>query len=429
MIAAWMLYSLFAGCALTAAAAACDRLAFLSRRPRRFIWLVAMIATTCWPVVSLVRTAFAPLGDTDPGSLIGGMHRVSSFVVATPGWEMPPHWSYGLLVMWALVSSVLLARLALAIWYIRRRQAAWLTTEVDGVRVRVAPDAGPAVVGLFRMDVVLPEWVLQMEVPLRALVLRHEAEHRDSRDPYLLLVATFLTAIIPWNVALWFQARRLRLVIEIDCDSRVLNAYPGQREYAFLLLTIAQRRAGATRRLVPGLSEPISNLERRIAAMHATPTLSRSRAICLSIAATIAFAVACAVDKPESTDASSRNPLASNRAGSVTASAHSMEPATTGFFEFQVDTPATMRESVSPRYPSAMKASGVSGEVLAQYVVDENGRVEMPTFKVLKSTGPEFTAAVKEVLPSWRLNPAVIHGRKVRQLVQQAFQFSPPPRT
>jgi TonB family protein len=428
LIAAWMLFSLFTGCALTAAAAACDRLASLSRRPRRFIWFAAMIATICWPLISLIRSAFAPVGDTDPGSLIGGTHRLSSFAVTTPGWEMPAQWSFGLLVAWALVSSVLLARLALAIWYIRRRQAAWRTTDIDGVSVRVAADAGPAVVGFSPMEVVLPEWVLEMEFPLRALVLRHETEHRASGDPFLLLAATLVTALIPWNVTLWFQARRLRLVIEIDCDARVLTAHPGERQYAFLLLTIAQRRAGTRQRLVPALSEPISNLERRIAAMHATPRLSRFRAVCLSIAAAAALAIACAVDKPDSIDASNRT-SPSNRTRSVTSSSQSLVPATTTFFEFQVDTPATLRESAAPRYPSAMKAAGISGEVSAQYVVDETGRIEMPTFKVLKSSGPEFTAAVKEVLPSWRLNPASIHGKKVKQLVQQAFEFGHPPRS
>jgi len=130
-----------------------------------------MIATIGWPVISFIRAAFAPLRDTDTGSLIGGTHRLSSFAVTTPGWEMPAQWSFGLLVAWALVSSVLLTRLGLAIWYIRRRHAAWRTTEIDGVSVRVAPDAGPAVVGFSPMDVVLPEWVLEMELPLRALVL------------------------------------------------------------------------------------------------------------------------------------------------------------------------------------------------------------------------------------------------------------------
>lgn len=102
-------------------------------------------------------------------------------------------------------------------------------------------------------------------------------------------------------------------------------------------------------------------------------------------------------------------------------------PATTTFFEYQVDKPATLRASVKPRYPAALKSSGLSGEVWAQFVVDETGRVDMRTFKSLKSPAPEFTAAVKEVLPAWRLDPAIRQGRKVKQLVEQAFVFGLPP--
>lgn len=410
MIAAWMLFSLVTGCALTAAAAAADRLAYLSQRPRRFIWLTALVATACWPVISLIRTALAPLRDSpmgDPTSLLGGVHRLSSFAVTTPMREIAPHWNLALLVAWALLSSVLMARLAVAIWYIRRRQATWRTTEIDGMGVHLAPDAGPAVVGLYPMRVVLPEWVLEMERPLRALVLRHEAEHRAARDPYLLLVATLMTALIPWNVALWLQARRLRLVIEVDCDARVLRAHPRRRQYALLLLTIAQRRAGMTHRLAPGLSEPTSNLERRITAMRTTPTLSLFRIVCFSVTGATAFALACAVDTPESSDR--------------------LNAAAPTFFEFQVDKPVVLRESVHPRYPAALKSAGIGGEVWAQYVVDETGRIDMRTFKVLKSPDPQFTAAVKAALPTWRLDPAIRHGKKVKQVVQQSFVFGLPP--
>ncbi len=410
MIAAWMLFSLVTGCALTAAAAAADRLAYLSRRPQRFIWLTALVATACWPVISLIRTALAPLRDSpmgDPTSLLGGVHRLSSFAVTTPMREIAPHWNLALLVAWALLSSVLMARLAVAIWYIRRRQATWRTTEIDGMGVHLAPDAGPAVVGLHPMHVVLPEWVLEMEHPLRSLVLRHEAEHRAAGDPYLLLVATLVTALIPWNVALWLQARRLRLVIEVDCDARVLRAHPRRRQYALLLLTIAQRRAGTAHRLAPGLSEPTSNLERRIIAMRTTPTRSLFRVACFSVTAATAFALACAVDTPESSDR--------------------LNAAAPTFFEFQVDKPVVLRESVPPRYPAALKSAGIGGDVWAQYVVDETGRIDMRTFKVLKSPDPQFTAAVKAALPTWRLDPAIRHGKKVKQLVQQSFVFRFPP--
>jgi TonB family protein len=103
-------------------------------------------------------------------------------------------------------------------------------------------------------------------------------------------------------------------------------------------------------------------------------------------------------------------------------------PGTTTFFEYQVDKPATLRASVKPQYPAALKTSGIRGEVWAQFVVDETGRVDMRTFKVLKSPAPEFTAAVKETLPTWRLDPAIRQGKKVKQLVEQAFVFRLPPK-
>lgn len=428
MIAAWMLFSVMTGCALTVAAAAADRLASLSRRPRRFIWLTALVVTTCWPVISLIRAALFPLRDASNSAplLVGEAHRLTAFAVPVPAWEIPPYWVLGLIVGWALCSSVLIGRVALAVWYIRRQRATWATIEVDGMCVHLSSDAGPAVIGLHQMKVVLPEWILEMERPLRTLVLRHEAEHRSARDPYLLLVATVLPALIPWNVPLWFQARRLRLAIEIDCDGRVLRAHPSWPEYALLLLTIAQRRVRTMQGLTPALSEPTSNLERRIATMSTKPTLSRFHTVCLILVATAALALACAVDKPDSPDRLNRSQSVAEHAKPAV-SAQSLDPARSTFFEFQVDKPVTPRESLHVQYPAALKRSGISGEVLAQFVVDQTGRVDMSTFKLLNAPDPQFAAAVKAALPTWQLEPATVHGQRVKQLVQQSFVFKLPP--
>lgn len=95
------------------------------------------------------------------------------------------------------------------------------------------------------------------------------------------------------------------------------------------------------------------------------------------------------------------------------------------FFEFQVEQRATpLPNAVAPHYPDMIRASGTSGEVLAQFVVDTNGVVEPGTFKVLKSTHDLFTQAVKDVLPKLRFMPATIAGKPVRQLVQMPFSFS-----
>ena len=95
------------------------------------------------------------------------------------------------------------------------------------------------------------------------------------------------------------------------------------------------------------------------------------------------------------------------------------------YFEFQVEKQVIQAPgSPSPRYPEMLKAGGIEGEVLAQFVVDTTGRAEAGTFKVLKSSHELFTVAVRNALPSMRFLPAEVGGRKVKQLVQQPFTFA-----
>jgi TonB family protein len=269
------------------------------------------------------------------------------------------------------------------------------------------------------MLIVLPEWAIEADPAVRALVLRHEEEHRLARDPYLLLLAAVITALIPWNIPLWIQAARLRLAIEIDCDKRVLRTLPSWREYARLLLTIAQHRARASHALIPALLEPTSNLERRITAMRTTPGLSRLNALFLILGSGLALALACAVEKPESPKASPSAQSASTRISTPPP----VDPAKNTFFEFQVEKLATPISVQNVNYPAELKAAGVKGSVFAQFVVDETGHVDVSTFKSLTDVDPRLSAAVRNAAPSWQFEPASVGGRKVKQLVQQEFQF------
>jgi len=95
------------------------------------------------------------------------------------------------------------------------------------------------------------------------------------------------------------------------------------------------------------------------------------------------------------------------------------------YFEFQVEKIATLAPlNMAPHYPDVLRASQVTGDVLAQFVVDTNGRVLPETFKVLSSTHDLFTQSVKDKLPELRFLPAVLGGRLVRQLVQMPFHFA-----
>lgn len=94
------------------------------------------------------------------------------------------------------------------------------------------------------------------------------------------------------------------------------------------------------------------------------------------------------------------------------------------YFEFQVEKPVVqVPGTASPRYPEVLRASGVEGEVQAQFVVNEEGRAEPSTLKILKASNDLFGAAVRNALPNMRFYAAEVGGKKVKQLVQQTFQF------
>jgi protein TonB len=95
------------------------------------------------------------------------------------------------------------------------------------------------------------------------------------------------------------------------------------------------------------------------------------------------------------------------------------------YFEFMVEKPVTEASNTQrPRYPDILKSAGVEGDVMAQFVVDTTGRVELNTFKVLKTSHQLFEAAVRSALPGMRFIPAEVGNKKVRQLVQQPFVFA-----
>lgn len=93
------------------------------------------------------------------------------------------------------------------------------------------------------------------------------------------------------------------------------------------------------------------------------------------------------------------------------------------FMEFQVEKTVQKIGGEAPEYPQSLRDQGIEGEVLAQFVVNENGRYEAGTLKILNSSNSAFTAAVKDALPRMRFSAAQIGGKKVQQLVQMPFQF------
>src|SRR6185312_13070046 len=91
----------------------------------------------------------------------------------------------------------------------------------------------------------------------------HEREHVVACDQLLLLAGVLCVSVAPWNPLLWWQLRRLRFAIEVDCDARVLRQGTDPRRYGEMLLAVSERHARTPLAAV-ALTEPASHLERRI---------------------------------------------------------------------------------------------------------------------------------------------------------------------
>ena len=95
------------------------------------------------------------------------------------------------------------------------------------------------------------------------------------------------------------------------------------------------------------------------------------------------------------------------------------------FLISQVDKPVTVLPGAQgPAYPETLRAAGIDGQVMTQFVVDSTGRVEISSFAVVESQHPLFTAAVRSALTRMRFLPAEARGARVAQLVQQTCQFT-----
>ena len=95
------------------------------------------------------------------------------------------------------------------------------------------------------------------------------------------------------------------------------------------------------------------------------------------------------------------------------------------YVEAEVDKPVSqVPNSAVPAYPDILRQAGVEGEAVVSFVVDTTGRVDVATFKVIRTTHELFAASVRNALPRMRFIPAETTRGKVRQVVQQPFSFA-----
>jgi beta-lactamase regulating signal transducer with metallopeptidase domain len=168
---------------------------------------------------------------------------------------------------------------------------------VDGVTVVVTDAIGPATVGLLPSRVLVPRWVLALPSAQRQYVLRHEEEHRRAYDAQLLFLASLTIILMPWNLAMWWQLRRLCLAVEMDCDNRVVNGLGNAPAYGELLLKVAEASSRGPR-LQPALLGGMGSLEHRLKALLAPTPLRHFQRFLLPVAVLALLFVVLAMPHP-----------------------------------------------------------------------------------------------------------------------------------
>ncbi len=455
MIANWMLASTTLAVLLGLAALAVEGALRTAGREARGAWVFALAGAIGWPLIAPVAAAAIGRG---PGSVAPVLPPVTldGSTVVTIGSALPtlpPAWArYAdmvLVALWAFASLVLVVRLLLAMRALSRVERSAHHDVIEGVPVLVTPTIGPAVFGARRPRVLMPRWLFDLDAPLRALVVRHEQEHCRARDPQLALLVAFALALTPWNLGVWWLAKRLRLAVEVDCDVRVLRHASDSERYSRLLLFIAQRQSHV--RLAPMLAESNSHLSRRIDAMNAPrPANPRVRITAFALLAVFALAgstsfakeltaaPAIFVNAPEARPpvlvvqeratppavipTVRKPPVPAAQMPTITAADTVRD--TLAVISHDNHSVMALPGSPQPRYPDILKQAGVEGGVFVAFVVNADGTVDTSTVKFLRSTHQLFANSVRAALPEMRFVPAVVDGRAVRQLVQEPFIFN-----
>jgi BlaR1 peptidase M56 len=251
---------------------------------RRGIWLAALLISLALPALriatspphALPRLSGPPVALPIPAALPAGASSQSdaALPMMTPAAITPPSYRWPsrqtleryLELSWATASTVLILVYGVLWSQLQLASRRWRRECIDDQLVWVTDALGPAVSGFIRPKIVLPQWAVDAPAQERSLILAHEREHIAAGDPWLCLVGLLAIAALPWNLPLWWQFRRLRFALEVDCDARVLHTGADARAYGEVLLAVGKRRTAAPMGAM-ALTEPASQLLRRLRIM------------------------------------------------------------------------------------------------------------------------------------------------------------------
>ena len=270
----WMAYATLVSLVLAIAALCAEHLARRRRAASRWYWSIAITTSLLIPTaMSSISIKVPQVFSSTVSQKVVALRQVRSAHLSPLTWIDVTIAPSRLETMdavlkrgWCVASLALSFLLFVSALHLHSRKRKWEKGTVAGTAVYISENVGPAVVGLIRPRIVVPTWLTHSSLAQQSAVISHEKSHIAAGDPQLLAICLCLIVLMPWNFPIWWQLRRLRCAIEIDCDARVLKGGQDFTTYGETLIAVGERQSRYIGS-VAGMSESRSFLERRLRIM------------------------------------------------------------------------------------------------------------------------------------------------------------------
>lgn len=317
----YALQSALASAVMALVLLALRRVQAIKSEARASIFLAALLLAVVGPLLPVPQLSEAPGAafpaidpvEIDASAMQGPVDAPEESGSSFDGIEMSRGLANVLFALWLAGAAFQLGRQARGHLHIRRivaasrrvyaLEASYRELLPSGVEIRLSASFGPAVAGVFRPTIILPEEIAA-RLPAQALraVLLHEVSHVRRHDLLAKAIQNAIEAMFWWNPAIRWMGAILDVEREVACDIRASRSCQTAADYADALLTAVTALPPQRSRLtaVLGMSS-FQALERRVEGVieeRQSATATRA-ATAGALPVLIAISVAaCAVSKP-----------------------------------------------------------------------------------------------------------------------------------
>ena len=353
---------------------------------RHLVCAAAVLAAAVMPLVLLVPVQLEVV-------------RVPLVIsVAAAGRASGSSWRWGpvLLSLWSLGALLVLTRVAVGFWRVRRVRYRASQIGTQGVvPVFEAGVAVPVAVGLVWPAILMPTGAAEWSDEHRIAALRHEAAHVARFDLWTNLLAHLVCAMYWFHPLVWAVARRLREEQELACDDAAVLSGTAPEVYAEALVAAARfLRPPVTTSMIGCHMVTNNSLQSRIARLLDVELPRMSTLNALRRVALASAAVAVCV-------------------GLLTAQAPTPAvPAADKVYKVSngIQAPKVLHK-VDPDYTEEAKAAGIDGTVRLSVVVGADGQARAIT--VVRGLDAGLDLKAIEAVEKWHFQPGTKDGEPV----------------